>query len=222
MKKTNNKLIANSLFAIASGVLTNTIYDELCTSYFEQNIIDDRIIFIELNKLSLFSQVFIIILMFLSIWFVLAVLLPEIYLIVKRKIQFRQHRLYTNKEIINVYNQVKENTLNLMNKYNLLQSNSNGNSYDSLMIASDIFNCVNELYIVFNGKSKIQKNTIHSVFRNGVTVNDINKKISIYEYIATLDNIRFLLDAICNNPQSETDYNEIINKLEELKTININ
>lgn len=219
MKKFNNKLIANSLFAIVSGILTNTIYNELCTSYFKQNITEDGIIFIEVNKLSLFEQVSIIILMFSFIWLVLAVLFPEIYLILKRKIQFRQHRLYTNKEIVNVYNRVKKDVLNSIDKYNLLQSNCFEDNYDSLMIASDIFSCINDLYIVFNGKSKIQKNTIHSVFRNGTTVNDINKKISIYEYEATLKNISILLNHISDNTQLQGDYEKITKRLDELKNI---
>lgn len=208
MSITKIKSITNALLAVVSGILTSMIEGFINSSYFIETKKGNERVFEQVNEYSFVIQIIITILIFVFIWILLSLVIPYFISIIKRKLNYRTKRIYSDKYIIKVYNDVKNNWIVLMDKYSKLDHEDNS----VIILTSDIFNCVNDLYLVFCSKnSKIQKMTVKSVFRNKPELYNIHRKISPYEYNSLVSSMHIVCENLNNN--------FLLNKSDDIKNL---
>lgn len=159
--------------------------------------------------------------MFLALWIILAYIIPVIiYFINSFKSQNKIK--INNKTVLESYTIFKDKVVELQGRVKYVNEESDG-AY--LLIFSDMCLCTLKMHEVFCTKKRENEIIIKSVFRIGPTVNDMDKKISLYEYLMITDIgkkiLRFSYDnalkADCDLLNS--DYQKISLYLEELQSL---
>ncbi len=211
MSITKIKSITNALLAVVSSILTSMIEGFINSSYFIETKRGNERVFEQVNEYSFVVQIIITILIFVFIWILLSLVIPYFINIIKRRLNYRTKRIYSDKYIIKVYNDVKKNWIELMDKYGQLDLENNSVN----ILTSDIFNCVNDLYLVFcNKNSEIQKRTVKSVFRYKPGLYNMHRRISPYEYNSIVSNMHIVCENLNNNfslDQSD-DFKDLFDK----------
>lgn len=115
----NSQQIRNSLFAVTSGILTNTITN--CLSVL---------------KLSPFKNILISLLLFILIWLIIAIIAPRLFELVKGRVLFFFGKTFNSKEIMNKYLEVKNRYCDLLTKSKGLKQNN-----QLCLISSDVMEC---------------------------------------------------------------------------------
>ncbi len=213
MKKENKILSASS--TITSGILTNLIYNEISTSHYQKQIINDIEIYVQIDKFSSIAKVLIIALIFISIWLILSVVAPRLLYLKKSISHKREHALNT-KEIMNSYIDMKEKVKSI----SLLVAENKSSEY-KLLYSDDLTNCVNTLHSVFCSKLKKQQTTVKATFRTSISINTKGVRISPYEFLALLSLTNDTIEEVMNsaNPDCKQDKENLIAKLKEIKTV---
>lgn len=213
MKKENKILTASS--TITSGILTDLIYNEISTSHYQKQIINDIEIYVQIDELSSISKVLIIALIFISIWLILSIIVPRLLYLKKSISHKREHSLNT-KEIMNSYIDIKEKVKSL----SLLVSENELPEY-KLLYSDDLTNCVNTLHSVFCSKLKKQQTTVRATFRTSISINTKGVRISSYEFLAVLSVINDIIEEVMSsgNIDCKQDKENLLAKLKEIKNI---
>ncbi len=213
MKKENKILTASS--TITSGILTDLIYNEISTSHYQKQIIDDIEIYVQIDKLPSVTKVLIIALIFISIWLILSVVAPRLLYLKKATSHKREHALNT-KEIMNSYIMIKEKVKSI----SLLISENESSEY-KLLYSDDLTNCTNTLHSVFCSTLKKQQTTVRATFRTSTSINTKGIRISPYEFLALLSVIKDIIEEVMGstNPNCLKDKEKLIAKLKEIESI---
>ncbi len=194
MKKENK--ILEAAIAIPSGMLTELIYSEISTSYYEKHIVNGIETFVEVNKFNIIAKITIILFLFFAIWFLLSIIIPR--LIYKfRSITRKRKPTYNTKEIIETFNETKHTVQNI----SFVINNGFSKISFAMLYSDDITNCINKLHTVFCSNNVIQKKTANSVFRDSLSINTKGYFISKYEF-TTLVSILEKLFYECMEEQS--------------------
>lgn len=221
-KNISDKELFNYLSAIASGILTNVIYDELFPYYYEKIESSNSIMFIQIEQFNFFEKILIIMTIFFVVWFLLSVIIPFIIKKIK-DLSYKKRKVYSKKDIMTNYNNINKNVQKLIESNIIILSDENF-KYNNTVLASEISNNINNLYKIFCPSKNAQKRIVKSAFRQGNTINDIGKYISHYEFEALLNNIEIIFNSIFQentNALKENDYNLLKEKIKELKLLNI-
>ena len=94
-----------------------------------------------------------------------------------------------------------------------------------VVIFCDVCLLIGKLYDVFCSGKEQNERVIRNIFRTGSTVNDMNNRLSSYEYLAIIDIIQNTLTLSYNNASQEpgglfeSDYNNMVSRLIELKGV---
>lgn len=178
----NRNKIASALTAVASGMLTDLIYDIIAAEYFEGQIIDGTIQIIKISQYNTFEKICLIIILFSFSWVLLSYCIPLISYFINL---FRHYNIpkIDSEKLLNTYKECKEKIIELQERtQNAINTN---NSY--IIIFSDISLLIIRLHKLFCSGKEQNKNIIKASFRSNSTVNDIDIRISLYEYIAIID-----------------------------------
>ncbi len=212
MEKTRvEKNLYNALAPVVSSILTNILYDIISTSHFEKKIVNEKELFLEIEKYTTQTQLAIVIISYFLIWFLIAILLPRgVYLI--NSVRYKHKHVYRTKEIIKRYNRIKEtikSILPIIQTYN--------QDADYIMIYSDdLAKCINEMHLLF-----CERNNSKNVFRKSSVVSK-GHYISSYEYTALIKSMQKLLLITMSDTQNEAcqhDYKELNKKIDALLSI---
>lgn len=211
MKKENK--ILDAAFAVVSGTLTELIYNEISTSYYKKQLVDETEIFIEECQIPFGIKILIIISLFLVIWLILSVIAPRI--IYKAKSTIRKRRpTYNTREIIQSFNEIKRTVQDVAFVFN----NQFSKISFTLLYSDDIANCINKLHTIFCSTNKAQIKTVEFVFRNAASINTKGKLISRYEFISLISVIeKLFLECMKKEKTDASNYSLFDSDVEALK-----
>lgn len=210
----SNGEIRDSLFAVASSILTELLYDQLSNSHYEIQNIDQKVVLIQVDEHGLLWKLVFITMLFLSIWALISIVVPRLIGFLDR-FRYKNVKKYSTKEVIANYNEVKDDIIRLCN----LNSN-----YFNLLYVDEIAAAINQLYYTFCPQQKQNKRIVISSFRSDSMVDDIGNLISPYEYKILINQAEFLLKifpTIKGYPMADNDYKILKRRLYELKNIKI-
>lgn len=208
--------ISNSIQAIATGILTDLIYDKfLSVSYYEV-IFEDKTIrkIVEINELPLYIQIPIIVLTFFCTWALLSIIPPKIQ-------HFMQYRKYNYKKIKSTKDVIKLYEENKQAITSVIQLTNNLPNDQRLLYLHDIFVCINNLHTVFCSKNPLQITTCKSVFRSTQSITTKVNHLSKYEFLALFSIVQSFLDETIKNSTDtmlKADIEEISAMIKELKS----
>lgn len=209
-----NNEIRNSLFAVASSILTELLYDELSNIHYEVQNTGQGVMLIQVDEHGLFWKLMFIIGIFLSIWALISVVIPILIRFLGR-FRYRNVKTYTTEFVVANYRNVKANIIKL--------SKINSNQFNLLYI-NEIATTINQLYAIFCPDQKRNKRVVTSSFRDGVTVDNMESRISPYEYQIMINQAESLLEifpTIQGHPMADNDYEMLKKRLDRLKNIKI-
>lgn len=186
--------ISNSMQAIATGILTDLIYDKFLSASYYEVIFEDKTIhkIVEVNELPLYIQIPIIVLTFFCIWMFLSIIPPQIQ-------HFMQYRKYNYKKIKNTKDVIKLYEENKQTITSVMQLTNNLPNDQKLLYLHDIFVCINNLHSIFCSKNSLQITTCKSVFRTTQSINTKVNYLSKYEFLALISIIQSFLDEATKN-----------------------
>ena len=219
-EKMYNRLnkITISLISIASGILTNILYDILAEKHYCGILSKYNIRIIEMSKFSLIEQLILIFLIFITIWIILSFFIPVLIKIINST-KFHDKPLYSRSRMINEYILLKTSIIKAQEDIdNLKLSNEN-----YTIIFYDICSAVMKFYRIFNNGNLSNKRIVETIFKqNNSSIKNVINKIPLYEYLSILNISQSLLKKcttkiISNHEGLKKDYSEINIYIEELK-----
>lgn len=217
----NMNKIASALMAIAAGLLTDLLYDSLTEEYFEGQLIDCTIQINKIAEYTALEKICIIVSLFLSLWIILSYGIPLMIYCVNT---LRYHNIpkFRREKVLKTYEECKNAILDLR-KQVLDPIEEKDNVY--VVIFKETCLLIVKLHKVFCSGKLQNEIVVRNSFRIGCTVNDIDIKISIYEYLAIIGIIQQTIELsqskapIKLTEHLNNDYNNILNYLEELEKL---
>lgn len=212
-KESFGSRISGGLFAVASSILTNIIYDELSGICYEVSSTGDRVFLVQVSEFTFMQKMGFIGVTFFAIWFVILAVwlfLPKAI----SQIRYKNIRTYSRKQIVSSYREAK--------KYIIKIKDSSNISNDIILYTDDIAIAVNTLHKVFCPTKKSLKRIVNSVFRTGATIFDMGQLISPYEYSAVIESADKVLRCLSQYSSSEMlqkDCTKLKQEIIELKEI---
>ena len=219
--KKENKIL-DATIAVVSGILTELIYNEISISYYQKQIINEVETFVEISQTPFWVKLSIILSLFLAIWILLSIVLPRIIYKIK-SIHHKRKPTYNNREVINIFNDIKREAQNISFVFN---SDFSKISF-GLLYSDDIAICINKLHAIFCSNSKIQKKTIETVLRNSASISTKGNLISKYELVSLICVLEQLFKECMQKDNCDPnncslfqeDVDELQKKIKELKQI---
>lgn len=213
------KKLANSLTAVAAGMLTDIIFDELTEADFTGKVENGEITLWGIDKFTFPTKVLIILGIFLGLWILFSYVIPVVGHFMK--MQFAQNipKISKNK-ILSTYKECKTSIDLLQEK--VYNKNSAENS---IILFSEICFEIEKLHKVFCSKKQLNKNRVKNMFRTGSSIHDISRRISPYEYLAVinaLDKLCQVTYSMCSKPVDrmiDSDYKRTTQLLSNLRNI---
>ena len=220
--KQGNK-VAYGLITLASSVLTDMVYNDIIEAHYEGKMQDNTMVFTTINKYSTLERICIILIIFVLLWIVLSYIIPFVFYYLDSKKKHNKPKIDTEK-VISTYEECKYEVKALQD-----QAHQVGDKTDSYYTILFLDACltIQKMYKVFCIRTKRNDSIIENSFRTGATINDLDLKISLYEYYALLDVLeRFIETAYLNIPNNTNksfldDYTNIKNRIKDLYNLPI-
>lgn len=213
--------IARTLSAVVAGMLTDLLYDMLADEHFEGQILDGVIQINRISEYTTLQRIGIISVLFLALWVFFSYIVPLMSYCLYSLWHHNKPRI-NNKEVLNTYTECKEKIFILRER---AQNMVKENDCACVVIFCDVCLLIGKLYNVFCSGKEQNERVIRNIFRTGSTVNDMNNRLSSYEYLAIIDIIQNTLTLSYNNASQEpgglleSDYNNMVSRLIELKGV---
>ena len=208
--------------ALTSGILTDKLIDLFSTKVYSLSITSPEttpmshntiIQFIEENRSNLFFDILIIISSYFLFFSILKCAIPYI-LVLLRKIRFKPKKRYQREEIVEEFNQIKENIISIF----LSISNDNNTHFNIyVLLFPKVFIEINKLYQIFCSSSSKNTATLKDCFRENSNnrCSIVGKYISIYDFRLLLQEVTKYIQII-KKSNLEKRLFSLNNKLEEL------
>lgn len=217
----NANKVANALMAVVAGLLTDLLYDSLEEEYFEGQFTDGAIQIFKFAEHTTLEKICFIVTLFFLLWAFLSYGVPLVVYCVNA---LRYHNIpKINKEkVLDTYQECKSAILDLRKQ---VQDITEEKDSISVVIFKDACLLTTRLHKVFCSGKRQNESTIRNSFRESFTVNDIDLKISIYEYLAIMDVIQQTVELSRNKAPDQisklldSDCDHILSYLEELKKL---
>lgn len=217
----NGSRVASALITVAAGMLTDLLYDVLAEEHFEGQIIDSVVQIIKISEHTTLERICIIVVLFLLLWMFLSYGIPLVIYCVN---SLRRHNIprLDPEKVLSTYKDCKENVIDLQERVrNMTEEQTSA----YVIVFSDACLVIARLHKVFcSGKEKNQS-IIKNSFRSGATVNDIDVRLSPYEYLAIIDVIQKVLETSYSKVSGkvsellDSDYDNMLRCLDDLKKI---
>lgn len=191
--------VANALFAIASGILTDLFYDLITEAHIEGELDGNKIKLEFIDSYPLWIQLIFVFITFLIIWFLLSFILPLIYNCIYSSIPHNIPTISAN-EAYSVYCNCKEELEDLYNKIT-----NNTNTELSAVYFTKTCMIFQKIKKVFCSKKEINHKIVKKTFRKNNSINIIDTHISDYEYNAILKLLSEMLTTTYDNIVTKTD-----------------
>lgn len=219
LKKFNNTTTA--ITGVAASILTDLLYDVLTEGNFNVQLSNNAIKIIKINKFTNIERFITFFVLFLFLWLTLSFIIPIIYYIITT---FRVYKTpkYSVEEVYQIYNKCKNDILRLQNINQNLKEDCD---YKNPIIFCEICCLLLKLHSVFCSSTKYNDKIVKKSFRNGVTINDMYYRITVYEFLATVNIAKNILETAQKNSIIEEkklllkDYNDILKCISELQDL---
>lgn len=203
----------SALSAVASSVLTDLFYDEISATSYSVIMQGAEPLIVEVDAYPLISKLLIIAGVFLSIWLTIGILFPLIVGFVKTRC-YKRVKIYSSESICKLY---KEETNNVLLITEAVTNFEHPNAFAATLYISRLMSVVNNLYVIFCSPKSSTRRSITASFRNGGSLDNIDNRISVYEYEELLNEIERLLKLLDLHKQ-ENDLTGTTEHTEQSKT----
>lgn len=223
---TNIKLLESKIFtgviALCSSLLTNTFVNFTSTTDYVLTVSNNKIMLmsVPMSFNTLILNIFHIILTFF-ITFILLSFFFKLILKIYRKIQTRKIKVSDEQELIYIVDSLKENSINLYEKFSLADCTIVQNSFIKLYL-KELNNLILQLNHYFSNPDSDESKKIQNSFRKKTSsyISSITD-LSFYELEGLIDLLQFMLNKAASTPSHDTllksDCKNMLKCLEDLK-----
>lgn len=216
----NSRKIANSLTAVAAGMLTDILFDILAEEHFEGTFTNGVIELFSISEYCFWEKCGFVLGIFLILWALLACGIPVIVYVISSWIPVKKTKISTD-VVLSTYKNCR------VELYSLEERAAQGNisETDCYLLFTDICQLIVQLYNIFCSGKIENIPSVKDAFRTGAMIYDIGDKISSYEYLKIIDTLNSLFESThkiikhCNSNLQVSDYEEIKLFLDELSRL---
>ena len=203
-----------AISAVASGILTSLLYDQLANSHFEIIMQEGKTLLVPVSNRTFAFQFAIISGIFLISWLIISMIIPfAIYMF--ERISYKRVQYLRPNEVITSFRKIKKEVIYISEKLNRINQ-----SDVVILYAEDIVSLILRLYKTFYTENRQLRMPVTSIFRMENTLVNVGREISPYDYNALLKVLNQLLRLVNQSRNSEIlqrDYIKSKKLLSELK-----
>ena len=216
----NGRKIANSLTAVAAGILTDILFDMLSNEHFKGTFTDTGVELFSISQYGFGEKCGIVFCVFLTLWLLLAYGIPAFSYVISSWRTAKKPKIST-KVVLSTYKECREELISLEER---VSQGSTLTACDYILF-SDICRWIVRLYNIFCSEKDRNIPSVKAAFRTGSTVYDIDENISSYEYLEVIKSLNGMFDSVYNTIKTNNskllayDYSQIRLILSKLSNV---
>lgn len=216
----NGRTLANSLTAVAAGILTDILFDMLSNEQFKGTFTDAGFELLSISQYDFGEKCGLVFCVFLILWLLLAYGIPAVLYVISSWTTTKKPKIST-KTVLSTYKKCREELIILEERVNQVNTLSASN----YILFTDICQWIVRLYNIFCSDKDENIPSVKAAFRTDSTIYDVDENIPSYEYLEVIKSLNGMFDSVYKTIKANNskllayDYSQICLILSKLSNV---